>query len=605
MKKIIQIFALTCAMTSIFTHAREVKEVAGLPDAFKGAITSKGYAYADYREKLSKSLLKRMIRQDSDGNPFTYVEYTASPWISDYYNSTELEEYMRMVRSYNEANAFEQRRLIPKIKDYALSLSDSDKPFKDMEGLNVLIPVHVSAEFDFNFENMTKTIFVQDYFCVRYFHEFNGGKAEPDKLSLNNESDIYYGVNEPDLKIVMQKDVKYGFCGLEIPFGGNVDTAEKFENAMNEGTLRMFINVKMTGVGYGQHPIAIGNSFVFAEDTAKGYQYLMHIGMKKELLTPSNVLSIAMIKQDYDDRLSKISDFTSIFKGSSAHTTFNDPTLVRLSSDKTSIEILTVGVKSPALRNKGIYARYKMVETEAGVALQLTHKYGGSFPVPEFMRVAKSFDRPALFGAFSYGNYIEYRPIRDNFTKEVSESEWNEIASLIGYSAGKEIAVNYAPTIIGKTLSPQPQSKPVTAKKKSENSAISVEKTESSIVSQEDLFAEKNPEFAQNLACGDIKVKDDGGFMSGQNMLFTAPATGSKDYLLSRFKKWASDEGHELVPSDKPHGVLARQKSGSGFYQTDFWIEGEVLSLHFTTPKLVAGSSSSMKKYYCDVINGF
>lgn len=74
------------------------------------------------------------------------------------------EEYMDLLKGYNDGNAFEQRRLKNQINE-VFDKVDTPEPFGMLSGKTVLFKVRVTGSYPFDFDNMSKTLVLPSEVC--------------------------------------------------------------------------------------------------------------------------------------------------------------------------------------------------------------------------------------------------------------------------------------------------------------------------------------------------------------------------------------------------------------------------------------------------------
>ena len=182
-------------------------------------------------------------------------------------------EYRKLLSSFNNANAFERRRLQKPVEEFMESLSKED-PFTALFGKKQLLKQNYHDSLPFNFDDMSKTLLMPVAFCgedsVKFFD---------DKVKVYPQ------------KFTELRDDK---CLLTIRFEDDV-LAERFEVMVSEETLELFLQVSYIphadyGVRYG-----IVEKIVFTERKFNDIYYA-----KREKEIPGQKFSVHIDDFEYE-----------------------------------------------------------------------------------------------------------------------------------------------------------------------------------------------------------------------------------------------------------------------------------------------------------------
>ncbi|OLF76886.1 hypothetical protein AWH61_08135 [Alteromonas sp. W12] len=238
----------------------------------------------DITKPIGKTVNTKTLDADLDPLQFLYIPSHALP-----------DGYLELLKAYNEENAFEKRRIAEDIREL-FSKIQVNSPFNMLEGKSALFDVEVDGSLPFDFESMSKTVFLPTEVC-----------AESLTLGGDNYGSTYLAVNPLG-------ELQGDKCLVNVRFADE-GTAETFEEASNNNQLSAF--VKATYVGYGSYMIrfAIGTELVFVKKNIKGkstytvdsearfnagktyitdlysYDYITSIKPINEFFTPENLMA--------------------------------------------------------------------------------------------------------------------------------------------------------------------------------------------------------------------------------------------------------------------------------------------------------------------------
>jgi hypothetical protein len=152
--------------------------------------------------------------------------------------------YGELLRKYNDSNAFERRRMEKDFQNFLASI-ESDSPFEMLEGTSALFAVRITGSYPFDFDDMSKSVVVSAEACGE--NMFSGDAYGTTRIAVN-----------PFGKPHDQK------CLVTVKFD-DVDTAELFEEAVNESQISAFVKATYLGYGTYESRLAIGDELVFTK----------------------------------------------------------------------------------------------------------------------------------------------------------------------------------------------------------------------------------------------------------------------------------------------------------------------------------------------------
>jgi len=378
-------------------------------------------------------------------NPVTYIDLSRWENVPDVVqigvgeSYPKPEEYMDLLKAYNDGNAFEQRRLKSQIKE-VFDKFDTPEPFGMLSGKTALFKVKVSGSYPFDFDNMSKTLVLPSEVCS-------------DSMGLGSETLV-----TTRLAINPFGQTQGNDCLVEVKFTDE-SVAEKFEDTVKNNQISAFIKADYVGYGTYNNRYAIGNELVFVkkdikeENTYKvdryaasrnagktitqrlfSYEYLTSV---KPLQTPINSKNLMATMPSYS-----LSDYSNKFAHFEAFLDFVSKGNVTIGNQNTSFRIDESGdIELAVFRRdsrgiEGALGKYRVVVAGDRTFAVLTSQYQAGSRLPRIIIPDRVSQRELVLYDLEGTNDYSIRT-----------SRWNpdDLASILtdmGYSEDKLKAVD-------------------------------------------------------------------------------------------------------------------------------------------------------------------
>lgn len=372
--------------------------------------------------------------------PFRYIDYSLMNESSKLIEVVDGEsfphpdEYMHLLQAYNDANAFEARRLKKQINEVFDKVETPD-PYGMLSGKSVLFKVRVSGSYPFNFDRMSKTLALPNTVCSEGM-ALGEGDVVQTRIAINSFGQL-----------------QGNDCLVEVKFTDE-SIAEKFEDTVKNNQISAFIKADYTPYGTYFNRYAIGNELVFVkkdikeENTYKvdryaasrdagktitqrlfSYEYLTSVKPLQTTINAQNLMA-TMPSYDFDNYSNKFAHFEAFLD-------FINKGNVTIGNQNTSFKIDESGDIELAVFERvnsgieGALGKYRVVVAGNRTFGVLTSQYLAGARLPRVIIPERVSQRELVL-----------TELEVNETYSVRTSRWNsdDLASILtemGYSEDK------------------------------------------------------------------------------------------------------------------------------------------------------------------------
>jgi hypothetical protein len=595
-------------------------------------------AYFMYNSKLKAEMSLTVlsnIRKKYHSNVSFYQDESLGKVFKSSPISTEWDSYV------NESNGFKKRKAL-KVLDAAFKQQESS--MKAPHTRDYIFSYRVSGTYDFDFENMTKTLAFKsiyrntgddNYFglsAVSHLNRKEGDRGSIGKSSIYQNKRYKKGVSYDTTMI----DNINGVTPVYASLGGtlldaininesnsqatftvtfeNEDDAERYENFVMDDDDVTYLQVQMK-LSFNSDI----SSFVFTPVAGEIKSANSNVAISK-LYTVDKVSTYLNNRKFVEKSLSQVLPLDTMramradgYATGNIQLFNNGNELYYLIKHHSAISKIHNGTEQ--INTKGILAKYKYLGVlEGDYALwkfeQLSDNNNDKNSTVDISDV---YDYVALkYENNAFGN----KTIKIYTTKTKLSYSSNFLSEKYNTSLGDKYNGDLSSGDANMLSTKAKVKTEATAKSKGTTNTVATKQEKLSepkvvaakIISKPPIMnkVESPTQFAKNdkysISC-DLNMKDAGGFFDGQHIVGTQKTDVPREYLLNRIPQVLKSEGFIATTGKDSNALyyLVPQKSGKN-YNHDVVFTDSGFFFEFRTYPGVSISTSAAKDYFCDVI---